>query len=87
MCLSEQAVAIDGSSPMPGDEFPLTDVKAKVTRVEGGKVYFTVTEANGEPLANKSDPAERPGEEPISEEELREMARSRDEQDEASITA
>lgn len=86
LCLSEQSVAIDGAVPAPGDEIELT-VKAKVSRVEGGKVYATPTEANGEPIMTPEESGERPGEEPLGEDELREMARQQDEQDQASITA
>lgn len=87
MCLPEQAVAIDGTAPGIGDEIQLTDVKAKVTRVENGEVYFVVTQANGQPITKENESEERPGEEPLSEDELRRMAQKRDEQDDASITA
>lgn len=46
----------DQVAPSIGDEVEVT-LKGKVSRVEGGNVYFTPTEANGQPLGgHESEP-------------------------------
>jgi hypothetical protein len=76
--ISEQAVALDGVAPSPGDSIDLA-VTAKVTRVEGGRVFFAPTAVNGEPVPGAEGGTEaRPGEQPLGEDELRAMAAKAD---------
>lgn len=75
ICIPANAVANAGTSPAAGDEIEV-NLKGKVTRLEGGQLYFTATSANGQPIAGEES------EEP-TEESLRARA---EEEDAAGVT-
>lgn len=58
-CVPQAALEQNGETPEPGAEFEFSG-KGRVTRVEGGHVYFETTQVNGEPVAapEKTEPNE-----------------------------
>ena len=68
VCVPTRAVeAYDGDndtgvSPEVGDDVEVT-LKGKVSRVEGGNVYFSPTEANGQPIGGQHGEEEPPPDE------------------------
>ena len=61
ICVPAAAVAEGGEDgaqtmPEPGDEIEVT-LKGKVSRAEGGNLYFTPESVNGQPMAGADAPA------------------------------
>lgn len=48
-CVPQQALETNGEAPEVGAEVEFTG-KGRITRVEGGHVYFETTQVNGEPV-------------------------------------
>lgn len=82
ICVPAESVQIDGTTPAQGDKVEVT-LKGPVTRVEGKKVYFNATEANGQPIEmgddEEKDEGDGPAEEELSEANLRAQAAKADE--------
>lgn len=73
ICVPADALAIDGTVPGQGDEVEFR-CKGRVTRAEGGELYVTPTEVNGQPVANPADEAKEP-----TGDDIMAMARKMDE--------
>jgi hypothetical protein len=83
LCLPQEVVATadekdEKVAPEVGDEVRF-DCVAKVTRVEGGNVYVSPTEVNGQEVGDQNEPdEEKQGPEPDSEKSMRDLAQQAD---------
>lgn len=75
-CVPASAVQNDGKTPDQGADIEVT-LKGKVTRVDGGNVYFKATEANGQPIEEDGGAEDLAPAEP-TEESLRAAAAQQD---------
>jgi len=77
VCLPAASLEVEGSTPEVGDVVDFS-AAGKVSRVEGGHIYVSLEKVNGEPLPK----AEQKEVAPESEEEnLRKMAKQKDEEE------
>lgn len=53
--VSASALEVDGTAPSAGDDIEFTG-RGRVSKVEGGKVMFELTEVNGEPVTSGAAP-------------------------------
>lgn len=77
ICVSGEALNVNAEGggavgPAAGDEVEFTG-KGTVTRSEGGEVYFTATEINGQPVMGGEEADEQGGEDMALDEEVRGM--------------
>lgn len=77
ICVSSEALSVNAEAggavaPAIGDEVEFTG-KGRVTRTEGGEVYFSVSEVNGQPVMGKEESDETGAEDAALDEEVRGM--------------
>lgn len=77
ICVSGEALSVNAEAggavaPAIGDEVEFTG-KGRVTRTEGGEVYFSVSEVNGQPVMGKEESDETGAEDAALDEEVRGM--------------
>jgi hypothetical protein len=81
LCLPQDTVATANErdekvAPEVGDEVRF-DCVAKVTKVEGGNVYVSPTEVNGQPVGDENEEPDK-GPDADNEDSMRNMAQSAD---------
>lgn len=77
ICVSSEALSVNAEAggavaPAIGDEVEFTGT-GRVTRTEGGEVYFSVSEVNGQPVMGKEESDETGAEDAALNEEVRGM--------------